>query len=68
MEYLVLGAFLFEQPLSDDKKFDALRNRFNDVARARLSSLYQLLTSLPNVSPQVRKMLQRHRERFDRPW
>ena len=68
VDYLVLGGFLFDAPLSEDSDYDSLRKSFNEIARARLSALYQLLTSLPRVSPRLAQMLRHHRERFDRAW
>jgi hypothetical protein len=65
-DFLVIGSYLFEQPLADDADFSEDRSRFNETAEQALSGLLSRIIELDEVPKAIKELLRLHSERLYR--
>jgi hypothetical protein len=65
-DFLVLGTYLFEPPLSEDASFVDERAGFNTAAERSLPNLLRMIVALPDLPASVKDLLRHHSERLYR--
>ena len=65
-DFLVLGTYLFEPPLSEDTSFADERAAFNLAAERSLPNLLRMIVALPDLPASVKDLLRHHSERLYR--
>lgn len=61
-DFLIVGSYIFEPGMECEPGVRTGRERFDQVARSALRSLYALITSSPEIPSEIRSILARHRD------
>jgi hypothetical protein len=62
--FLIVGTYLFEEPLASDEALAEHRASFNAEAERSLFRLLHSMVKLPDLPPAIKDLLRRHSERL----
>jgi hypothetical protein len=64
-DFLLLGSYLFDPALLDQREYEDDRRAFDDAARVAVTSLLNLTASLPALPKPIKDLVVAHSQRFD---